>query len=744
MLINFYLVKPIHLAFLLLLLYFWLFSAEPLALFLLILALICLFKQYTWQKVLTAAVVLGFFAVYFCIWQKQQSRAYQAAPKSVSYIEMIPDSIAINGDLLSFQGQSSKEEYQVFYRLRSKTEKDFFSHLDETVILQAEANTEEAESIRNFNGFDYRSYLKNRGIYRLINLNKIQTVRRPFKKSIVTCFREWRRKAIVFIQSQFPAPMRHYMTGLLFGYLDKSFDEMTDLYTNLGLIHLFALSGMHVSFFIRLFRFCFLRLGVRRDYVDYLQIPFSFLYAVLTGFSVSVIRSLVQNAFSRLGVKKMDNLALTLIAFFLLMPHFLLTRAGILSFAYAFILTLIDFSHLSSYKKKIMESLALAAGILPILLYFFSVFQPLSVLLTAFFSMTFEFLLLPMLVFIFLISPIVKLTFVNVLFLFLETFITWISQLFRHPFVLGRPHLLVLILLLILLGLLYDFCRQKKIAIVLSLSIALLLFSSKFPLGNELTVVDVGQGDSILLRDQRGKTVLIDVGGRPVFTSKESWQERTGKSNAERTLIPYLRSRGISKIDQLVLTHADTDHVGDLQVLAKYFKIGEILVSYGSLTQTDFVQRLKATRTKVRTVKAGDSLSIMQSRLYVLYPYKKGDGGNNDSLVLYGRLLNQTFLFTGDLENTGEKELMQIYKELPVDVLKAGHHGSKGSTSSEFLNFIKPKYALISAGFHNRYRHPHQETLDRLSAAAVEVYRTDLQGAIRFRGWNSWQIETVK
>ncbi|MDX5039081.1 ComEC/Rec2 family competence protein, partial [Streptococcus suis] len=101
------------------------------------------------------------------------------------------------------------------------------------------------------------------------------------------------------------------------------------------------------------------------------------------------------------------------------------------------------------------------------------------------------------------------------------------------------------------------------------------------------------------------------------------------------------------------------------------------------------------------------------------------------------------FLFTGDLEQ-GELDLIETYPNLPVDVLKAGHHGSKGSSYPEFLDHIGAKIALVSAGENNRYKHPHQETLDRFDSRNIQVYRTDQQGAIRFRGWKEWRIETVR
>lgn len=191
-------------------------------------------------------------------------------------------------------------------------------------------------------------------------------------------------------------------------------------------------------------------------------------------------------------------------------------------------------------------------------------------------------------------------------------------------------------------------------------------------------------------------------------------------------------------------THTDTDHVGDMEEVAKAFRIKEILVSSGSLTNQAFVNRLKKMAIKIKLVMAGDNLSIMGSHLQVLYPWEKGDGKNNDSLVLYGKLLNRTFLFTGDLEQAGEEEIMKHYKFLKVDVLKAGHHGSKGSSTESFIDALNPQTSLISAGKNNSYKHPHKETIDRFNNRNIKVYRTDQQGAIQFIGWKRWRIETSR
>ena len=737
-------VKPIQLAFLLILLYYFCFSKGIGCLMFLLLALLFLWQQYGWKAWYQVSLCLAFFAIFFLTKANQTEQAYQAAPTQLAKIQMVPDTISVNGDLLSFRGKEAGQTYQVFYTLKSEKEQEFFKNLNQTMLLSGQVDLEEATPQRNFGGFDYRTYLKHEGIYRIANLSSITEIRQQSSLSFFERLHELRRQAIVSIQRNFPAPMQHYITGLLFGYLDKSFDEMSDIYTSLGIIHLFALSGMQVGFFVALFRFIILRLGLRRDYVDILQIPFSLVYAGLTGFSVSVIRSLIQSAFANLGIKKLDNLAFTLMTLFILMPNFLLTTGGILSFTYAFILSFIDFDELSHYQKILTECFAISLGSLPVLLYFFSVFQPLSLLLTAIFSLAFDTLILLVLTFVFLLSPLVKITALNPFFVFLETIIKFSKSLIGTPLVFGRPSLGILLLLLLIIGLLYDCYRHKKVAIFLFSIIALLFFQIKHPLENEVTVVDIGQGDSILVRDVKGQTLLIDVGGKVRFSEKKSWQKRLADSNAERTLIPYLKSRGIGKIDQLVLTHTDTDHMGDMLEVAKELKIGQVLVSPGSLTKPDFVVKLRQMKTPVHAVSAGDNLPIMGSHLQVLYPNAVGDGGNNDSVVLYGNLLGKNFLFTGDLEEEGEEQMMATYPNLPVDVLKAGHHGSKGSSSPEFLDHISPQMALISAGQNNRYKHPHQETLDRFQNQNMTIYRTDQQGAIRFRGLNHWKIETVR
>ena len=689
-------------------------------------------------------MLCGIFGFWFLFQNWQQSQASQNLADSVERVRILPDTIKVNGDSLSFRGKADGRIFQVYYKLQSEEEKETFQDLTALHEIELEGKLSEPEGQRNFGGFNYQAYLKTQGIYQTLNIKKIQSLQKVGSWDIGENLSSLRRKAVVWIKTHFPDPMRNYMTGLLLGHLDTDFEEMNELYSSLGIIHLFALSGMQVGFFMDGFRKLLLRLGLTQEKLKWLTYPFSLIYAGLTGFSASVIRSLLQKLLAQHGVKGLDNFALTVLILFIIMPNFFLTAGGVLSCAYAFILTITS-KEGEGLKAVARESLVISLGILPILSFYFAEFQPWSILLTFVFSFLFDVVFLPLLSILFILSFVYPVTQFNLVFEWLENIIRLVSQLTSRPLVFGQPNAWLLILLLVSLALVYDMRKNIKRLAGFSLFVVGLFFLIKHPLENEITMLDVGQGESIFLRDVTGKTILIDVGGKAEFDKKiQAWQEKATTSNAQRTLIPYLKSRGVAKIDQLVLTNTDKEHVGDLLEVTKAFHIGEILVSKGSLTQKDFVAELEASQTKVRSVTEGDNFSIFGSQLEVLSPRQIGDGDRDDSLVLYGKLLDKHFLFTGNLEEKREKDLLKHYPDLDVDVLKAGQHGAKTSSNSAFLEQLKPEFTLISVGKNNRAKLPHQETLTRLESIKSKIYRTDQQGAIRFKGWNSWRIETVR
>ncbi|MBF9676090.1 DNA internalization-related competence protein ComEC/Rec2 [Streptococcus pseudopneumoniae] len=734
----------IYLSFLLLWFYYAIFSASYLALLGFVFLLVCLFFQFPWKSTGKVLVICGVFGFWFLFQNWQQSQASQNLADSVERVRILPDTVKVNGDSLSFRGKADGRIFQVYYKLQSEEEKEAFQALTDLHEIGLEGKLSEPEGQRNFGGFNYQAYLKTQGIYQTLNIKTIQSLQKIGSWDIGENLSSLRRKAVVWIKTHFPDPMRNYMTGLLLGHLDTDFEEMNELYSSLGIIHLFALSGMQVGFFMDGFKKLLFRLGLTQEKLKWLIYPFSLIYAGLTGFSASVIRSLLQKLLAQHGVKGLDNFALTVLILFIVMPNLFLTAGGVLSCAYAFILTMTGKEE-DRLKAVARESLVISLGILPILSFYFAEFQPWSILLTFVFSFLFDLVFLPLLSILFALSFLYPVIQLNFIFEWLEGMIRLVSQVASRPLVFGQPNAWLLILLLISLALVYDLRKNIKRLTVLSLLVTGLFFLTKHPLENEITMMDVGQGESLFLRDVTGKTILIDVGGKAESDNKiEKWQEKTTTSNSQRNLIPYLKSRGVAKIDQLILTNTDKEHVGDLLEVTKAFHVGEILVSKGSLKQKEIVAELQATQTKVRSVTTGENLAIFGSQLEILSPRKMGGGGYDDSLVLYGKLLDKYFLFTGNLEEKGEKDLLKQYPDLEVDVLKASQHGSKKSSSSSFLEQLKPEITLISVGKNNRTKLPHQETLTRLEGINSKVYRTDQQGAIRFKGWKSWEIESVR
>ena len=732
--INRFPIPKIYLSFLLLWLYYAIFSASVLALLGFVFLLICLFFQFPWKTVVKVLLVCSLFGSWFVFQKWQQEEASQHLVNTVDTVRILPDTIKVNGDSLTFRGKADGRLFQIYYKLQSEAEKEKFQELSELHEMVVKGKLASPQGASNFAGFDYRNYLKTQGIYQTLTISEIVELKQTSSWDIGENLSSLRRKSVVWIKRKFPDPMRNYMTGLLLGHLDTDFEEMNELYSSLGIIHLFALSGMQVGFFMDAFKKLLLRLGLTQEKFKWLAYPLSLVYAGLTGFSASVIRSLLQKLLAQHDFKSLDNFALTILILFLIMPNFFLTAGGVLSCAYAFILTMTG-EEIEGIRGLVRESCIISLGILPILSFYFSEFQPWSILLTFVFSFLFDMVLLPLLSILFCLSFIYPITQFNYLFEWLENIIRYISQLSTRPLVFGQPSLWILILLLITLALIYDYRKNlKKISMLVIVAISLFLVT-KHPLENEITVLDMEQGRSIFLRDMTGKTILLDVGEKSERDKKEAWQERISSSNAERSLIPYLKSRGVAKIDQLVLTTSDTKQLDHVLEISKAFELEEILVSEETLSKREFMDKLKESNLKVRPIKTGEQLFIFGSGLEVI---TSQNSDKKDSMVLYGKLLNQTFLVTGNIE---EKLLTKSYPKLQADVVITHQETAKKKNNVEVFKNLQPKTTVISVDKKKKFKEKNEESNQELGNS---IYKTDQKGGIRFKGWSTWQIETVR
>ena len=225
--------------------------------------------------------------------------------------------------------------------------------------------------------------------------------------------------------------------------------------------------------------------------------------------------------------------------------------------------------------------------------------------------------------------------------------------------------------------------------------------------------LDVGQGDSSLIRI-KNKNYLIDTGGKYNY------------SLADNLIIPLSRSVGVKKIDYLILTHGDYDHMGEAINLVNKFKVDNVVFNCGPYNdlENELIKVLKNKNINYYTcVNRVDNLEFLQTKKY--------DNENDNSNVIYTKLNNHKLLFMGDASITKEKDILNKYELSNIDVLKVGHHGSKTSSSKEFITEINPKYSIISVGKNNRYGHPNKEVLDNLNKSII--YRTDQDGSVLFK-----------
>lgn len=261
----------------------------------------------------------------------------------------------------------------------------------------------------------------------------------------------------------------------------------------------------------------------------------------------------------------------------------------------------------------------------------------------------------------------------------------------------------------------------------LGILLGVILLLAGYPAHNlQITFLDVGQGDGICMELPDGRVYLMDGGSSDV--------SKVGNYR----LVPFLKAKGIRKIDAVFLSHGDTDHINGIAELLeeKQISIDCVCLPAGA-EQEEFAEikdLARARNISVRTIQAGDFWENNGTKFWCLNPADVTESGNAASVVLYMEYQNFSMLLTGDLEGEGEKSVAALLRSnaiTGISVLKVAHHGSKNSTKEEFLRQCSPAVAVISCGERNTYGHPHKETLERLNDMGTAVYRTDCSGAIQ-------------
>ena len=356
----------------------------------------------------------------------------------------------------------------------------------------------------------------------------------------------------------------------------------------------------------------------------------------------------------------------------------------------------------------------------------------------------------------------------------LNSIAAFVGQLPGACFYIKAPGLPIIIGYYIVLVVLAELLRRdrlfkitgKRLGFALLLLVSILLWNSNASAATfgsrEMTVsfIDVGQGDSALIETPAGKKILVDGGGdeggekirgsgdQEVGIRRSDNQARTERIG-RKIVLPFLRRKGINKLDMIILTHPHADHLGGLLPVLEEMPVAEVLDNgqvYDSQAYRRFKELIEVNRIKLVTAVTGQVVNldagISAEVLNPLRPYL--DDTNSDSIVMRLIYNNISFMLTGDLEQAGEERVLRsTFNPLRSTILKVGHHGSKTSTSAEFLAAVSPEAAVISCGARNRYRHPHHATLDKLLTAGSKTYRTDLNGTVTVRtDGSSYVIET--
>ncbi|MGY5339165.1 DNA internalization-related competence protein ComEC/Rec2 [Levilactobacillus spicheri] len=670
----------------------------------------------------------------------------QVTPQTVR-LRVAPDSVSIRGTGYHLVGQRADgERLLVHGQLRSVAELRTLQRLTvptEWVVTGAAQGLLPAP---NQHQFDAARYWEHRGIVNTLRVTgplHLRPVASDARHWWGDHWHGWRSRLIQRCQ-RLPGALKVYALGLFPGSrATEAAQELAGM-QRLGLIHLFAISGLHVALLLTVLEWSAVHLHLSREWWDWGLLLLLLGYAVLAGGGSGVLRACWMRAV-QLGARRTGHSVDGLTAWSVALGVGLWQNPGLLfelgsQLSYGLSLGLILLPPLSVGWRQL--SLTLLS--LPSLLTGIFQWHGLTILANAVVVPLFPLVILPVTVVGTTVGPVFP-GIARACAAVLGTFDAGLTGLASLPgnVLFGRPAWWISWAWLAgTWWLLSRPSRERRRGVKWLVASYVVVFGViHLPLTGEVTYFDVGQGDSILIREPLNRRVtLIDVGGRLAFPQPHWAPPQAVQYGATHTSINYLKSLGIDHVDDVYLTHHDADHIGDLPAILQNLRVRRLLVPAGMEREPGWQRLLRgAPRVTIQPLQVG-----MAAGLRVWHPFRPGVADNGGSLALQGWYGGLNFWFMGDLDQAGERQILATGLPIHADVLKVGHHGSKTATAPAFVRQLRPRLAIISAGRHNRYGHPDQETLATLRQQRVPYWSTQENGMIRYTYWGqrgSWSTK---
>ena len=595
--------------------------------------------------------------------------------------------------------------------------------IGDRIILKGNLNKPLNNTIPNT--FNYQKYLYYQKIYYLFTVKEIISIENS--SNYFYQFQDFLYKRCEMIDE------KGYLTMLIYG--KKNIDADTYSYLqDLGVVHLFAISGLHISIFTMLLEVLLKK--IKKVPRNFIIIIFLIIYASLLGFPASVMRALTMFIFLKIfsflkekfkmSFKTYEIMLLSTSILLIINPYFLYDTGFLYSNLCTFGLVFYNDKTKNYLLKSLKTTYIATIFSLPItvcLNYSYNLLTPL-----------FNIVFVPFISFLF--YPICLITFLFPFFLPVLKILIRLLELLTIVFTkvsinIILPKMSIIAIIIYYLNI-FLLSKYKKVYYHLFNILFLLIYPYGYSLDNSLNVyyLDVSQGDASILISPKKEVTMIDTGG---LTTDENYY-------TAKNIIKFLHSISIKKIDNLIISHGDFDHIGNAFYLVNNIKVEKVIFNNNEFNELE-TNLIKILQDKKIEFQKGNSnlqgkyltWQFLNTRLY--------DNENDNSLVTYLKYQDYTFLFMGDASKLTEEDVIKKYKLPKIDFLKVGHHGSKTSSSKEFISKINPKYSIISVGRKNKYGHPNKEVLNNLDNS--KIYRTDQDGSIMFKiKDNKLEIET--